>query len=145
MNQDDIVNCAEILARHLHEIRLTGRPCPTNIIATAQAKLKCTRPVASAVKHVLVETGRLQLNPIRKIFRIDGKDFSQKIEGRDPLDALKKVLMRRYNPVFDPRTSASHLKTPSEDGKPTHLVVGTQLLTIEQAVEVAKTIEARAH
>lgn len=144
MNQDDIARSAEVLAMHLHEIRLSGRPCPTNIIATAQGRLKCSRGIATMVKDHLVESGRLYVYPAKGIFRIDGSDFSKTIEGFDPLDALKEVLRRRYHPVFDPRTRTHELKIPSADGQPTHLIVGTQLLTIEQARDVAGTVLRRA-
>lgn len=139
----DIAEAAETLAVHLHRTRLEGNPFPTNMPAYIIARLKCSRVTANAVKTALVESGRLEVNPFQKVYRIDGHDFLQKIAGRDPLDALKDKLRARYHPVFDPRTRADEEGTPSADGKPTDLIVGTQLLTLDQALAVARSLESR--
>lgn len=133
---------ANKLAEWLHSIRDQGRPCPTNLTATAVLVLNCTRKIGSDVCRHLKQNRRLVLNPNASLFMIDGKRFGLVPVADENVEAVKQRLRRLYSPVVDVRTVEDETKVAT--GKPKFLLCGTETIPFSIAEQMAADMVSAA-
>lgn len=136
----NVEEAAELLAARLREYQATGKPCPSNVTQMAIGLFKCSKGMATKVRQYLSESGRLVVNPIRHLYKIDGKHFDRERTPvvEDEVEKVKTILRRRYKPVVDARTVREPGKVAT--GTPTELVLGGDVVPYAQCVAAAGII-----
>jgi predicted transcriptional regulator len=137
---DQIEQDAETLARHLINLATNGKGMPQRIVSCCNIVGLPARRITAARRH-LIRSKRLIFNNLTGIIpSIDGIRFGER-KVMPGVEVIKDTLRRFYSPVVDLRTV--RFQDAVAVGEPEALIVGTQLLSYEQAVELAHMKAAR--
>lgn len=138
VSQPGACSPVETVAAYLRDLATRGMGCTTNPESMASAIGLPLETVRRAKTH-LISAKRLVGKYPGQLISIDGLKFGERDDN--DLDRAKTVLRRFYPLVCDARTVENPGKVPM--GAPTALMVGSRVMSVDDAVKLAAKLNAR--